>query len=175
MKVTRRGMMLGALAVPAAAGLANWQWQMGGNSSLLHDDTLAAGRRFADAARASGGYSRAITGDMVRLGREVVADAPALIAGISRHAEALLLGEVAAEAGYVLASEFLGKADGCSANTCHSHWLPLNRMAVAARGNWAETLAAWAVNPQRGEWPAATGPATSDREMAIGWVLVPRA
>lgn len=177
MKVSRRSMMLGALAVPTVAGLASWQWKHGATSAslLLHDDSLAAGRRFAAAGRAAGGRTVAIAGDPVRFGREVLADRPALIAGISRHAEALLLGEVAMEAGYVLATEILGTAAGCSANTCHAGWLPLNRMAVAAGDSWVEALAAWAVNPQSRELPhiSSRGHRT-DPGTVLGWVLVPR-
>lgn len=180
MKVSRRGMMLGALAVPTVAGLASWQWKTGGTSLLLHDNSLIAGRRFADAGRAAGANTRLIAGDPVRFGREVLADRPALVAGVSRHAEALLLGEVAMEEGYGLATELRGCADTCEGFTLSPGWNALNRMAADAGGNWVELLAAWAANPQASELPqvprfaGANGPA-ADPGTVLGWVLVPRA
>ena len=183
MKVSRRGVLgggvlAGALAVPTVAGLSGWQWRHSprhaGDSLLLFDDTLEAGRRFAAAGEAAGRAPVALQGDAIRLMQRELALRPALIAGVSRHAQALLAIEAAAEAGYVLASEMLGNAQGCSANTCHAAWLPLSRMAVGAGAGWVEALAAWASNPQSREAPAAVMPAGNARESALGWVLVPR-
>lgn len=180
MKLSRRGMMagslFGALAVPTVAGLASWQWKTGGNSLLLHDDSLIAGRRFADAGRAAGATTRAIHGDPVRFGREVLASKPALVAGVSRHAEALLLGEVAMEEGYVLATELRGCKGACEGFTLSPGWNALNRVAASAGGNWVELLAAWAANPQASELPQVSRfAAASDPGTVLGWVLVPRA
>lgn len=177
MKVSRRGMMLGALAVPTVAGLASWQWKTGGNSLLLHDDSLNAGRRFAAAGRAAGATTRAIEGDPVRFGREVLASKPALVAGVSRHAEALLLGEVAMEEGYVLATELRGCKGACEGFTLSPGWNALNRVAAAAGDSWVEVLAAWAANPQASDMPQVTrlAAAASDPGTVLGWVLVPRA
>ena len=176
MKVSRRGMLLGALAVPTVAGLASWQWKTGGNALLLHDDSLIAGRRFADTGRAAGATTRAIHGDPVRFGREVLASKPALVAGVSRHAEALLLGEVAMEEGYVLATELRGCKGTCQGFTLSPGWNALNRVAAAAGDSWVEVLAAWAANPQASEMPQVTrfAAAASDPGTVLGWVLVPR-
>ena len=179
MKLSRRGMMagglFGALAVPSVAGLASWQWKTGGKSLLLHDDSLNAGKRFADAGRAAGATTRAIHGDPVRFGREVLAQKPALIAGVSRYSEALLLGEVALEEGYVLATELRGCGDRCEGFTVSPGWNALNRMAADAGGNWVEMLAAWAANPQASTLPEVRRfAAAADRGTVLGWVLVPR-
>ncbi len=176
MKLSRRGMMLGALAVPTVAGLASWQWKTGGKSLLLHDDSLNAGRRFGDAGRAAGATTRAIAGDPVRFGREVLASKPALVAGVSRHAEALLIGEVAMEEGYVLATELRGCNGACEGFTLSPGWNALNRMAAGAGEKWVELLAAWAANPQASELPQVPRFAVAgDPGTVLGWVLVPRA
>lgn len=184
MKVSRRsilggGALAGALAVPTVAGLSGWQWRQAaahpGQPLLLFDPSLAAGLRFARAGEAAGGAPQQLTGDPVRLMQRMLAARPSLIAGISRHADAVLAVEAAQEAGYVLAGEMLGNAAGCSANTCHAGWVPLTRMAVHAGANWAEALAAWAQDPQARTAPRFAAPAASpDRETALGWVLVPR-
>ena len=120
MRVTRRGVMAGALAVPTVAGLASWRWApqelLGEGSVLLHDPSLAAGRRFAEAGRAAGGRVLALEGDPIRLAQSVLRDRPALIAGISRQADALLVEEAAAEAGYVRVAALDGGEARCTAN-----------------------------------------------------------
>lgn len=181
MKTTRRGLLAGALAVPTIAGLASWQWKYnsaatGANAALLHDNSLAAGRRFADAGKAAGGQTTAIEGDAIRFAQSVVQMRPALIAGVSRHAEALLIAEVAGEAGYALATEFRGTASGCEGFCTSPGWNPLNRMAVNAGTGWVEALASWASNPQATDLPAPRQIAhAGDPGTVLGWVLVPRA
>ncbi|MES2699659.1 MAG: hypothetical protein V4647_08625 [Pseudomonadota bacterium] len=181
MTVTRRGllgggMLAGALAVPTVAGLGGWRWRQGaanpGDALLLYDPSLAAGRRFAEAG---GSSARALQGDPVRLMQALLPARPALIAGISRHADAVLAIEAAGEAGYVLAAEMLGDTQQCSANTCDGGWVPLTRMAVGAGPAWVEALAGWAIDPQARELPAADARSVhrSD-ETALGWVLLPR-
>jgi hypothetical protein len=173
------GVLAGALAVPTVAGLSGWQWRQAvahpGQPLLLFDPSLDAGQRFARTGEAAGGTPQELAGDPVRLMQGLLAARPALIAGISRHADAVLAVEAAQEAGYVLAGEMLGDAAGCSANTCHAAWVPLTRMAVYAGANWAEALAAWAQDPQARTAPAfAAAPTARAAETALGWVLVPR-
>ncbi|GAA0271692.1 hypothetical protein GCM10009127_09930 [Alteraurantiacibacter aestuarii] len=175
MKTTRRNMLLGALAVPTVAGLARWRWQYGAHSGLVHDPSLDAGQRFAAAGRAAGTSSRAIEGDTIRFAQELVASRPALIAGVSRHADALMIGEVALEAGYTLAAEIRGQSEGCECFTHDSAWLPLARMAVGARHDWAERFAGWAARPDgTAEAMSIAARRQPDRELALGWLLVPR-
>ena len=49
MKATRRGVLAGALAVPAVAGVPRLASARTGGAVLLHDASLEAGRRFAEA------------------------------------------------------------------------------------------------------------------------------
>ena len=94
---TRREAMMGALAVPAVAGLP-----LGGArampSLLLHDAALSAGRRLA---AAHDGQTLAIEGDRIRFARAVFERRPSLVVGISRPADALQIEDVGREAGYV--------------------------------------------------------------------------
>lgn len=183
MKVSRRtliaggiaGGLAGALAVPTVAGLARWRWQHGSHTGLVHDASLAAGRRFAEAGAAAGRPSVEVYGDTVRFARELVATRPALIAGITRRADALLIAEVAGEAGYVIAAQLRGDDSGCAGNTCDGSFVALTRLMVGAGGMWAEAFATWAANPQGTTLPpAAAANWFPDRELALGWLLVPR-
>ena len=179
MKVSRRnliaGGLVGALAVPTVAGLARWRWQHGSHTGLVHDDSLAAGRRFAEAGAAAGTPSRMVEGDTIRFARALVETRPALIAGVTRYADALLISEVAAEAGYILAAELRGDAAGCTGNSCDGSFVALTRIMVGAGSMWAETFGAFAANPQGTAMPApASGGWFTDRESAMGWLLVPR-
>jgi hypothetical protein len=101
-KATRRGVLAGALAVPAVAGLPRAASAQAGKSVLLHDPSLAAGRRFAEAY---GGEALAIEGDRIRFARAVFEQRPACVVGISRPADAMLIEEVAREAGYLPADD----------------------------------------------------------------------
>ena len=179
MKLTRRnliaGGVAGALAVPTVAALARWRWQHGSHTGLVHDAALAAGNRFAAAGAAAGRSSMAVEGDVIRFARALVETRPALIAGVTRHADALLIGEVAAEAGYALAAELAGDSQGCAGNSCDAGFIALTRMAVSAGSLWAEAFGAWAANPQGAVQPQAqSGGWFADKDMALGWLLVPR-
>jgi hypothetical protein len=107
-KATRREAMLAALALPAGAGMPRLAQARAGGAVLLHDPTLAAGRRFAAACC---GEARAIEGDRIRFAREVFARRPGLVLGVSRAADALLIEEVGREMGYrpVAAPAVLGR------------------------------------------------------------------
>jgi len=69
---------------------------------MLHDPSIAAGHRFA---AAYGGKAVPIEGDRIRFARAVFAERPAFVVGLSRAADALLIAEVAREAGYVPADD----------------------------------------------------------------------
>jgi hypothetical protein len=101
-KATRRGVLAGALAVPAVAGLPHVASARSAGAVLLHDPSLAAGRRFAEAY---GGEALPIEGDRIRFARAVFERRPAFVVGVSRPADALLIEEVAREAGYLLADD----------------------------------------------------------------------
>lgn len=174
-KATRREAMLGALAVPTLAGLPQFRWQHGEASVLLHDSTLALGRRFAEAGKARGGTMVELAGDRIRLARQVLADRPALVAGISLAADALLVEEVAAEAGYTRVALLTGNGQGCTGDTCHSGWAALGRMAGASGGHWVEALADYTVAPGGNAGAAPAMSTVKDGSMVLGWVLAARA
>ena len=175
-RATRRGVLAGALSVPTVAGLANWRWRHGESSLLLHDPALAAGRRFAEAGQARGGEVLAIEGDRIRFARTVLERRPALVAGVSRHADALMIEEVAREAGYGAVATLHGRGRTCASHDCRSGWSALGRMATAAGDAWVEALADYAARP--GETAVqAIGAATLprvDAGLVLGWVLAPR-
>lgn len=176
-RATRRGMLAVALAVPTVAGLAGWRWRHGERSLLLHDPALQAGRRFAETGRAHGGDVLAIEGDRIRLARMVFDRRPALVAGVSRHADALMIEDVAREAGYESVATLHGRGSRCAAHDCRSGWLALGRMASDAGSAWVEALAAFAVRPGElaGLSPRRAPPAHLDPGVVLGWVLTPRA
>jgi hypothetical protein len=101
-KATRRQALAGALAVPAVAGLPQTAAARASKALLLHDPSLEAGRRFADAYP---GEALAIEGDRIRFARAVFEQRPAFVVGVSRPADALLIEDVAREAGYVPADD----------------------------------------------------------------------
>lgn len=170
-----RGAGVGALAVPTLSGLAAWRWKHGEQRVLLHDPSLEAGQRFAGAGKDLGLASRVIEGDRIRFARDIFAAKPALVAGVSRHADLLLIAEVAAEAGYVLAAEFEGRGRACSGTQCLPGWNALGRIARASGQGWVEALASYAADP-RSVTPPAMRAATSrpDPGLVLGWVLAPR-
>ena len=102
MKATRRGVLAGALAVPAVAGVPRLASARTGGAVLLHDASLEAGRRFAEAY---GSEALPIEGDRIRFARAVFEQRPAFVVGVSRPADALLIEDVGREAGYVLADD----------------------------------------------------------------------
>lgn len=101
MKATRRGVLAGALAVPALAA-PRVASARAGEAVLLHDASLEAGRRFA---AAYGGEALPIEGDRIRFARAVFERRPSFVVGVSRPADALLIEDVGREAGYVLADD----------------------------------------------------------------------
>ena len=109
MKVSRRnvlggGLLAGMIASPAAASMADWQWRHGHGSVLLYDASLPQARAVAEAGNAWNRpalvLATAPDGDLIRFARQVFADRPALVRGVSRQADAVLVLEVAEEAGY---------------------------------------------------------------------------
>ena len=100
-RATRRNALAGAMALPALTGLPKWRARGGGPVLLLHDPTLEAGRRLAAAGQAQGQRVLAIAGDPVRFARAALERRPGLIVGVSRQSDAVLIEDVAREAGYV--------------------------------------------------------------------------
>ena len=127
MKASRRGVLAGALTVPAVAGLPRMALAGTGDAVLLHDASLEAGRRFADAY---GGAVLPIEGDRIRFARTVFEKRPAFVIGVSRPADALLIEDVGREAGYVPADDARVRAMTAAAQ-------PLDRGLVLG---WVLTL-----------------------------------
>jgi len=100
-RATRRAVVAGALAVPAAAHATRLRSRKKGRAVLLHDPALAAGQRFAEAGRVAGAKVLAISGDRIRFARKVFATNPAWVQGVSRQADAVLIEDVGREFGYV--------------------------------------------------------------------------
>lgn len=194
MKATRRGVlaggliggMAGVLAVPTVAGLAPYRWQHGEGSVLLHDPALTAGRQFAGAVAQRGGQAVALEGDRIRLAQQLLAQRPAMIAGVSLGADALLIEEAATEAGYRPVAALMGSADACRTAECQPGWQALGRLADSAGASWIEALADFAMRPT-GTAASAFVPSASAAVRAavsnavadaghgvIGWVLAPR-
>jgi hypothetical protein len=96
-KASRRQTLAGALALPALGALPQAGLGRAGGTIFVHDPSLQAGRRLA-AAHGSGVL--AIEGDRIRFTRKVLEGCPALIVGVSRPADAMLIEDVAREAGY---------------------------------------------------------------------------
>jgi len=97
---TRREALLGALAIPAVAGVPRIERNV--PTVVVLDPTLAASRRIA---AAYDGQIVTIEGDAIRLARALFERRPWLVVGVSRPADALLIEEVGREAGYALVSE----------------------------------------------------------------------
>lgn len=169
-------MMAGALAVPTVAGMAQWRWQHGERSVLLFDDALAAGRRFSAAGTARGAEVRRISGDRIRLAQATLKARPALIAGVSRHADFILIEDVAREAGYRPVATVYGRANFCAGHECLPGWQSLGRMAQGAGESWIEALADYAARPGEtaGRVLASAIPSRADPGLVLGWVLAPK-
>ena len=89
MKATRRQALAGALAVPAAAGVPTLALAAGGVT--IFDPNLGA---------SAPAGARPIMGDPIRFAQDLFAARPAVVLGLTRAADALLIADVGREAGY---------------------------------------------------------------------------
>jgi hypothetical protein len=97
---TRRGALAGALALPAAASLAKTAERRASGTIVLYDPSFEGARSFAVSAQAHGASALAIHGDRIRFARALFERRPALVIGVSRSADGMLIEDVAREAGY---------------------------------------------------------------------------
>lgn len=111
MKVSRRGVLAGAAALPIASQARGWRWEHHGDTVLLYDAQLPAARAFAESGRVAGRTVIALEGDRIRQARALFAGRPALVRGVSRQADAVLVEEVAREAGYTRVAQ---RVDGAA-------------------------------------------------------------
>lgn len=100
MKLTRRGILAGAAALPLATQARAWRWEHHGDTVLVYDPRLPAAEAFAESGRTAGRTVLALEGDRIRFASELFAGRPAMVRGVSRQADAVLVEEVAQEAGY---------------------------------------------------------------------------
>jgi hypothetical protein len=102
MRATRRGALAGALALPAAAAMAKSTRRTPSGTIVIYDPTFQGARSFAASAQLRNGASALrIHGDRIRFARALFERMPALVVGVSRSADAVLIEDVAREAGYV--------------------------------------------------------------------------
>lgn len=172
MRTTRRAMMLGSLATPTLAAMPQWRWPRGERSALVFDKSLAAGLRFEAAGRVGGASPLAITGDRVRFTRTILEDRPALLAGLTRSADSLMVEEIAAELGYHRILELHGLGGICSLHAGRLGWESLSRTIRAAHEAWIEALAHFAARPA-GEavLPPPPRDAPLDKGLVVGWIM----
>jgi hypothetical protein len=169
MKLTRRNLMAGAMAVPALAALGDVARAQTRPLAAVYDPDLPAGQRLASLLRDAGHGARVVEGDRIRLAREVLGQRLPLLAGVTRSADALLFAEVAAEEGYDRVLELRGNRHGCSGFTCNPDWNPLNRNIVEAGQDWLGAFAGFVANPAA---PATAAGRVDDDTMAMAWLLV---
>jgi hypothetical protein len=101
-RATRRAALAAALAVPAAAAMAKSAKRAPSGTVVLYDPTFEGARNFAASAQLQGGTSALrIAGDRIRFARALFERRPALVVGVSRSADAVLIEDVAREAGYL--------------------------------------------------------------------------
>lgn len=172
MKVTRRGVMAGAAALPTLAALGDAAWAQTRPLTGIYDERLPAGQSFAAVLGDHGHTALAVAGDRVRLARQVLGEQVPLLAGVTRSADALLFAEVAAEMGYQAVLELRGNSHGCSGFTCHPKWNRLSRHVVGAGPHWLGAFAGLIANPSA---PVVAAGRVADKTIATGWLLVRRA
>jgi hypothetical protein len=101
-RATRRVALAGTLALPAAASFAKSARRKPSGTVVVYDPTFEGARTFAVSAQVQGGANPVrIHGDRVRFARALFERMPALVVGVSRSADAVLIEDVAREAGYV--------------------------------------------------------------------------
>jgi len=167
------GGLAGMIAAPALAHPAGWR-AAAGSTVLVYDPALNSGRRFAEAGSVGAGAVLALEGDRIRFARKLLASQPSLVAGISRGADALLIEDVAREAGYARTALFRTASGGCIALDCRRGWEALGRAMEASCGHWPEALASCAQQAGSPAGRAAPAAATgSDAGSALGWIIAP--
>ncbi|WP_206245299.1 hypothetical protein [Novosphingobium terrae] len=148
-----------ALGNPAKALAAK------GNVLLVHDDTLPAARRFAMRARLLGLPSQALEGDRVPLFRRWLAPRPALVFGMTRHADRLLLAEIAREMGY---EDLAAIQHRKGRDTLMQGNRALASLSETAGPCWPEAFAQWATGAGSKTVPPALH---AQAEPGFSWVL----
>ncbi|NWK94485.1 hypothetical protein DM806_02085 [Sphingobium lactosutens] len=165
--LSRRGFMAGVALTSAT--LAGSRAAAAVPPLLLHDPGLAAGRRFAARATALDGESIAIEGERVRCMQALLARRPSALFGVTRRADALLIGEIAGEAGYRPVASVRHGADRMVAD-CTRDGAAIAALARLAGAGWPEAFADLAL---RGVARCKREP-SAVIEPAFSWMLVRR-
>ena len=109
-RISRRDFVGVALGISSAVLLPRWsvaaEMQSAAPMLMFYDPSRTDARGLADAAAQRGTVTRAITGDRIRFAREQIKRAPSALAGITGHADFILLSGCAAEVGYRLVQEY---------------------------------------------------------------------
>ncbi|MBA4090685.1 MAG: hypothetical protein C0494_08855 [Sphingobium sp.] len=134
---------------------------------LLHDAQLMAGRRFAARAQSLGGQAVTLDGDRVRQMRALLATSPTAIFAVTRRSDELLVGEIAAEAGYRRVA-LVRHGHGSTVANCEANGATVAKLAHLSQANWPEAFAELALD-KIGQ--CAVAPA-SEMMPAFSWVMV---
>jgi hypothetical protein len=143
----------------------------------VYQPTLEAGRRFAAVSEARGAHVLSIEGDLVRFARPLFERKPAVVVGVTRWSDAVLIEDVGRETGYLSVAVLRGPATtGCIADESAAVWPALCRMAKAAGDGWIEALADFAVGSTGATAQQSAPPPTgmADSRQVTGWVLAPK-
>ncbi|MCJ2181806.1 hypothetical protein MTR62_03665 [Novosphingobium sp. 1949] len=139
---------------------------------LLHDPSLAAGRRFAARAQALGQPSLVLSGDPIRLARTLLATRPGQVFAISQEADRLLFIDAARELGYD-ARVRIGHRTGCLGDArCGRAPHDLAALTRASGPLWPEAFAHYALGAM--DTPPRAQPHSkpqADRLSSVSWVL----
>lgn len=100
---------LGLLATLPAAAVLRWTPAWGASTRarmvFVHEAALPRSVWLPMALRHAAVSPRALEGDRVRFARAILADAPLLIGGLTRHADLIVLAGTAEEAGFRLVEQ----------------------------------------------------------------------
>jgi hypothetical protein len=165
--LSRRGFL--ASAAVASAALAGGRAEAATVPLLLHDPELMAGRRFAARAHYLGGQVVALEGDRVRQMQALLATSPVAIFAVTRRSDELLIGEIAAEAGYRRMALVRHEKERMTAN-CGSDGAAVARLAHLSGAAWPEAFAELALD-KAGHCAVAPD---SKMVSALSWVMIRR-
>lgn len=162
--LSRRGFL--ASAAVASAALVGGRAEAATSPLLLHDAQLAAGRRFAAHVQYLGGQAVALEGDRVRQMQALLGSAPAAIFAVTRRSDEMLIGEIAAEAGYRRIA-LVHHAKGHMTANCASDGTAVARLAHLSGAAWPEAFAELAL----GKAGRCTVAPDSSFMPAFSWVM----
>lgn len=141
--LSRRGFL--ASAAVASAALAGGRADAATQPLLLYDPDLPAARRFAARIQHLGGQAMALDGNRVRQMQALLAISPAAIFAVTRRSDELLVGEIAAEAGYRRMALVHHEKGRLIAN-CASDGAAVARLAHLSGAAWPEAFAELALD-----------------------------